>query len=482
MEERAPVSEITQSFIAGQISRREFIGRMTALGLTMTSIGAILAACGSPSTPAATGAAGPSVGAASPSGGAATGPWAADPKSLSATVKMYKGPFSADEAKFQKQFYIDPFNAKFPNIKVDFSSYDWTQGLAQMTASLSGGQHDVLYIPEVFFGTFPFKDGLVEDLEPWEQDPELTDITKNFIQGYLTRSKPSSPDGLLGGLPWIDNAQAMIFINLDLFQRAGVDVATWNESYDSMTEAARKIRALGGDIYGIMMRENGAKNFGWFEWYGYMMRAGTDFLNADFSAPAINTPEFAAALQMIQDWHVKDKVMPEFGKYPWEGTRAQFNAGNVGILLDEPQFTGVISTAKPAVTFKWDVAKYPPGPKKDVMLANAGLWVMSNQSQNKQATWEVMKFWTIPNQEYDKATGVMPIITDWKEKGFWASDPLTQKLEGFLPFTQGPIVHPKVQQMKSICEPLFDDVYAGKKTPQDALAAASDQIAAALKS
>jgi hypothetical protein len=34
-----------------------------------------------------------------------------------------------------------------------------------------------------------------------------------------------------------------------------------------------------------MMRENGAKNFGWFEWYGYMMRAGTDFLTPDFSGP-----------------------------------------------------------------------------------------------------------------------------------------------------------------------------------------------------
>ena len=241
MEERAPVSKITQSFMTGQISRREFIVRLTALGLTMTAIGPILAACGASSTPEASGAAGASGGSAGASGGAATGPWAADPKSLSATVKMYKGPFSADEARFQKEFYIDPFNTKFPNITVEFSSYDWTQGLAQMTSSLSAGQHDVLYIPEVFFGTFPFKDGLVEDLEPWEQDPELKDITKNFIQGYLTRSKPSSDDGLLGGLPWIDNAQAMIFINLDLFQRAGVDPATWNQSYDSMTEAARKI-------------------------------------------------------------------------------------------------------------------------------------------------------------------------------------------------------------------------------------------------
>jgi ABC-type glycerol-3-phosphate transport system substrate-binding protein len=49
-------------------------------------------------------------------------------------------------------------------------------------------------------------------------------------------------------VPWIDNAQAMIFINLDLFETAGVDPAKWNESYDPMTDAARKVQALGGDV------------------------------------------------------------------------------------------------------------------------------------------------------------------------------------------------------------------------------------------
>jgi hypothetical protein len=88
------------------------------------------------------------------------------------------------------------------------------------------------------------------------------------------------------------------------------------------------------------------------------------------------------------------------------GIRAQFNAGNVGILLDEPQFAGVIATATPPVPFKWDVAKYPPGPKKDVMLANAGLWVMSNKSANKQAAWEVIKSWTTRTSRTTRRPGL----------------------------------------------------------------------------
>jgi ABC-type glycerol-3-phosphate transport system substrate-binding protein len=247
-----------------------------------------------------------------------------------------------------------------------------------------------------------------------------------------------------------------------------------------MTEAARKIRALGPDIYGIMMRENGAKNFGWFEWYGYLQRAGGDFLNADFTAPGINVPEFADALQMIQDWHITDQVMPPFGQYDWPGIRGQFIAGKVGILLDEPFFSGVIDANDPPVTFQWDVSKYPPGPVKDVMLGNAGLWVMSKASQNKQATWEAIKHWTIPSMDYFRAVGTTPIISDWEEQGWWADDPTRQAIQNMVQYTQGPLLHAQLLQFKTIAEPFIDQVYAGQIAPADALQQISDQIGTAL--
>jgi hypothetical protein len=68
--------------------------------------------------------------------------------------------------------------------------YDWTQAEAQMTASLANGEHDMLYIPEVFYGKYPWPDGLVEDVTPWIEDPGFKEITANFLPGYLTRPQP----------------------------------------------------------------------------------------------------------------------------------------------------------------------------------------------------------------------------------------------------------------------------------------------------
>jgi ABC-type glycerol-3-phosphate transport system substrate-binding protein len=455
-----PAEDLIQSFMAGKISRRDFVLRLSALGLSLTAIGAVLAACSSGSSTTTT----------------SSQPWATDPKSLTGTVKLYKGPFAANEPALQ-QAYIDSFKSVAPNVTVSFSSYDWTQATAQMTAALTSGSQDVLYIPEVFYGAFPWATGPLEDLGPWTQDPAFQTLTTDFLPNYKTRPKPTAPGGVLGGVAWIDGAQAMIHLNLDLFQKAGVDPTTFNASYDSMTQAAQKIQGLGlPGVYGLGMRENGLKNFGQFEWYGYMLRAGTDFLSSDQTKPAINTPEFAAALQMIADWHNKLKIMPQFGKYDWPGIRGQFLAGNIGMLLDEPEFTGVIASNNPPIKFKNDVAKYPPGPKADVMLGNAGLWVMAKKSQNKQAAWEVIKHWTAPNPTYDQATGVDPIISDWQAKGFWQNNPIGQKIQNFLQFTHGPILNAHLQQMFSIVMPYMDQVYAGTLSPQSALSKASDDI------
>jgi ABC-type glycerol-3-phosphate transport system substrate-binding protein len=457
------VTNLVGWLTTGRISRREFVVRLSAAGLSMSAIGALLEACSSSSN-----------------NSTGSKPWASDPSKLTGTVKLYKGPFAANEPQLQ-QPYIDSFKTVAPNVTVTFSMYDWTQATAQMTAALTSGTQDVLYIPEVFYGAFPWSGGPLEDLEPWTQDPSYQSLTTDFLPNYRTRPKPTASGGILGGIPWIDGAQAMVFINLDLFQKAGVDPTKFNASYDSMTEAARKIQGLGmSGVYGLGMRENGTKNFGQFEWYGYMLRAGTDFLTPDQKKPGVNTPEFAAALQMIQDWHVKDKVMPPFGKYDWPGIRGQFMAGNIGILLDEPEFTGVIRSNKPPVTFQWDVAKYPPGPKADVMLGNAGLWVMSAKSQNKQAAWEVIKHWTAPSVDYDKATGVDPIITDWQAKGFWQGDKIGQEIQNFLQFTHGPILNANLQQMISIVMPYMDRVYAGSMKPSDALSQAANEIQAIL--
>jgi ABC-type glycerol-3-phosphate transport system substrate-binding protein len=155
-------------------------------------------------------------------------------------------------------------------------------------------------------------------------------------------------------------------------------------------------------------------------------------------------------------------------------------AGKVGILLEESFFAPLIVNADPPVTFTWDVAKYPAGPKADVMLGNAGLWVMSKASQNKQAAWEAIKHWTIPSMDYFEGVGTTPILSTWKEDGWWADNEIMAKLQGLVQYAHQPLLHAQLLQFKTIAEPFIDQVYPGQMTPGDALQQISDQIATAL--
>lgn len=475
---------LAESFMAGKMSRRQFVIRLGALGLSLTSIAALIEACtsasASPSAAAATSPAATAAGSAAASASAAvTGPWAADPTTLSGTVKLYKGPFVADEVNWQQQ-NIDLFHQKVPNVSVDFTEYDWSSFEAQVQASLASGEHDVIYMPEAHVPGYQVSGGPLEDVHPYLPDPGYKAIRDTIPQATWDRF--TAHDGTLGGLPMGDGEQSMLVLNLDLFQKAGVDMTSWNSSYDNMTEAARKITALGGDITGIYIRENGNENGAWYDWYGYLLRAGGDFLTDDWSDQNVNTPEFAQALQMIQDWHIKDKVTAPFGTHSQQEARALFVAGKVGMVHTDNTWIGSLTTPgspDQPKGFTLDCAKFPPGPKADVFFNQGGMYVMSNKSQNKQAAWEVLKHWARPWRPYDEATGNNPVVSNWKELGYFSTNPIMAKQEALmLAYPHAVIKHPKVDQFQTAMTPIIDQVYAGKLSPQQAL----EQSAAAIKS
>ena len=52
MTDQARIQLLQEEYIGGRVSRRDFIGRAVALGLSMSAVGAFLAACAANATPA----------------------------------------------------------------------------------------------------------------------------------------------------------------------------------------------------------------------------------------------------------------------------------------------------------------------------------------------------------------------------------------------------------------------------------------------
>ncbi|MDD5370291.1 MAG: sugar ABC transporter substrate-binding protein [Anaerolineaceae bacterium] len=410
-----------------------------------------------------------------PNSNPAQPPAAKQPADIKGTVKMYKGPFGANEVDLQNKTVAE-FNKTYPNIKVIFETFDWPTQEQQITAALAGGTHDVIYIPEGMYPKFAYKGGPLEDLSKYVEDPTWQDARNNITYWDVAKS----PDGLLGGVPYIWIPESHFVVNLDMLKAAGVP-DDWNTSMDKVRAAAIAVKQKFPDAYGIAFRTGGLANFSQHDWIGYMLRSGANFLTPDFKKCGLNKPELVQTYQWLVDLQNKDKVTPEFGAYTWDGLRGLFQAGKIAIMHDEPPIAGVLKSNPP--NFKYEFSGIP-GIVNSNLLTFRGFWVIPAASKNKEAAWEVIKFWTKPESEVNylnETSGLYPALKDTKGIAVFPNDPVLQGGLKLAKFAEGPQFHPQMVEFQNLVQPLFDDMMQGKITPQQLIDQGCQQIEAKLK-
>src|SRR5438552_18765426 len=84
---------------------------------------------------------------------------------ISGSLKIYKGPFAANEVDLQNQI-VAKFQKLHPGVQVTFETFDWPTQEQQITAAIAGGTHDMIYVPEGMYPKFAFKGGPLHDRTP----------------------------------------------------------------------------------------------------------------------------------------------------------------------------------------------------------------------------------------------------------------------------------------------------------------------------
>jgi len=236
------------------------------------------------------------------------------------------------------------------------------------------------------------------------------------------------------------------------------------------------------NVYGMLLRNSGGANYGRHDWYGFILRAGTDLLTPD-KKPGLNTPDAVAAIQFLGDLFNKDKSVAPFGKYTWDAMRSLFIAGKAGIMGDETTLATTIAGANPPASFDWELAAWPPGTKNQGQFTYRGFLVMSNKATNKDAAWEMMKFWSsgavvVP---YSDSVSIASVRKDAVSLGEFKNSPkVAGTLDLFAPLAKGPLASPKFNSFFQPADAFIDKVYAGQMSAADALAQADQQTQQAL--
>ncbi|WP_026486402.1 ABC transporter substrate-binding protein [Caldanaerobius polysaccharolyticus] len=272
------------------------------------------------------------------------------------------------------------FEKAYPNIKVDYIyvPQDYDTKLKTMVAG--GTPPDVLYIHEST-GAEWAKAGMLWNLDPYiKKYPELTE---GMPPGLL---KYGQYEGKQYGIPK-DFAPWVVYVNVDIFKKAGIPLPTSDWTMDDFVNLARK----------LTVKQNGkVQQWGTVidEWWGpWMLFLGTEngqwFKDgkSNFSDPGV-----MKGLKILYDLMVTYKAAPSPStlKSMGVGQSQMFETGKVAMY---PMGRWMTPTFRQSVKFNWEAVELPKGSNgQRYSPVNCGMFGISANSKHKEEALTLIRY------------------------------------------------------------------------------------------
>ena len=363
------------------------------------------------------------------------------------------------------------FNKQNPYIKVTTETVPYEEYFTQMATRIAGGNApDVFELNFENFYTHATRGTLME-ITPFfsETGFDTSTVYKQALEAFSFNGKQYGLPPSFGNI--------FLVYNKELFDKAGVAYPTKDWKWADELEAAKKIRALGNDIFGIMQPVQ------IHEFYKVVQQNGGNMLSADGKKFTVNLPQNVEALQFLVDKYVKTNVSPTQKQLAGTGDWDLFIAGRLGMLLTGPWCFSKFSTD---CKFDWDIAVEPGNTKKATHFFSDGIFMPKDGKKGKQG-FEWMKFMS-SSKEAAKiridAGWNIPAITDQAVlKAFLDKKPPASRQVIFdsLEFLVTPPIVPNFGEVQSILNLHLEAARDGVKTPQQALDDAQKELEEKIK-
>jgi len=174
----------------------------------------------------------------------------------------------------------------------------------------------------------------------------------------------------------------VLVYNKDLFDKAGAAYPTDDWTWTEMLEAAKKIRSLSGDTYGLY------RPVSFHEFYKGVKQNGGSLLSGDGGKFTVNLPQNVETLEIMSGWVTDSNVMPSDAQMGGMGDWDLFKSGRLGMII-----TGIwaFSDFTDNCDFAWDVAVEPGNTAKAThFFSNA--YVVNKETDNPEAAAALAAF------------------------------------------------------------------------------------------
>lgn len=290
-------------------------------------------------------------------------------ESVTIRLDQFSGSGASEEA-LKKM--IAKFNVQYPNVNVELQSFGYDDYFTQLQSKIVGGSAaDVFELNFENFVAYASEDVLLDI-------GDLIGDTSGFNQTAL---KAFQYDGKQFGIPNSFSNVVLIY-NKDLFDKAGVSYPTDDWTWTEMSEAAKKIRAISADTYGLY------RPLSFHEFYKGVKQNGGSLLSEDGKNFTVNLPQNVETLEIMSDWVTGSNVMPSDAQMGGMGDWDLFKSGRLGMIV-----TGIwaFSDFTDNCDFAWDVAVEPGNTAKAThFFSNA--YVVNKESANPGAAAALAAF------------------------------------------------------------------------------------------
>jgi multiple sugar transport system substrate-binding protein len=332
------------------------------------------------------------------------------------------------------QVVVDRFHASQDRLHINLTPVPDAQYVTKLaTAIRSGDVPDLVDIDDINSMLFIFR-GVFTDLTPLV---DALPYRRQLSPGHL---RLATRNGRIYGVPYLaDNS--VLWFNNQLLDRAGVDPATAVTGFDGLLEAARRVRALGGDTYGWSIAGNSAGILG-FVVQPHIWATGTDNIAGTVGSQRGHVEANQALRRTLEFYRTmwQEKLLPP-GNFADAGTTwgSDFRAGKVAFFPSN--YAAAVMGADPATRARTGVALLP-GPDGGTAFFDGGdNLCIPRGAKNASGAWQFARFaLDVPQQQLLPAGGYTPVRGDaatgvFRQKNPLDLAPLNNLDRGYAPVT-----------------------------------------------
>lgn len=360
---------------------------------------------------------------------------------------------------------IAQFEADNPDINVEITGYPPNdEGFTKLTTALQSGQGiDVLRLPSDRLPAF-VKDDLIAPIDDYLTEADKADILPNTLEAVRLK------DGKAYAWPlWV--VPMGIYLNLDVFQEAGVALPSKDWTWEEFVETAKKLtfqRANGEQVYGF----SGFIDPGVINTWGLWMNEDPGvrpIVNGKFG---FDNEKAAAGLKRFAELALVHKVTPpDFGSQKDADVKGGFKNKQYAMIVDATGFSPQLKADK--INF----AIYPlPSVNGNRLTVGAiGLIAVAATTDKvkEQAAMDLARYLTSAEVQEDvppsetAATGFY--LAPAARKSVKVAPPLDQ----FLPMLDYMWITPLTPawpKLTRLIHPEYQNIVFGKADPAEAMA------------